>query len=296
MATTDGYFPPFPQDTAFPAYAQFSAPPPAGFATAPPAQPPLTSAYSSPGFGASPGFAASPYPPQSPYSTPGSSMYSPGSSYSLPDSPSSATTRSRARAEHFGERPRAWRPDFSMRGPGLAALLPSLPRRNSTAGIPSFTLNERIRYAALREPPVVYDLRHDLSRIQLRELKRPVTNYDLTRYVTEPPMAHMRLYHPRLPWYVDVNTPGQAGATMYDVFTVLARVLLSRVKDHDLYNAEVLNEDRARITQAWKERCQYDDRAMAQGVLKVDFLTRDCIFIGLAKGRDGMFEIKTRKV
>jgi hypothetical protein len=31
-------------------------------------------------------------------------------------------------------------------------------------------------------------------------------------------------------------------------------------------------------------------------VKKVDFLMRDCIFVGLSRGRDGTWEIKTRKV
>ncbi|KAI0054369.1 hypothetical protein BV25DRAFT_810434 [Artomyces pyxidatus] len=225
-----------------------------------------------------------PYPPQSPESL----LSSPTSSHS---------TGSRARARKFSERPRAWRPDFSMRGPGLVSLLPSLPRRNSTpAHMPNLVLNDRVRYNALRDPPVVHDLRHDPSRVQIRELKRPVTNYDLTRYITEPPCAYLKLYHPRLPWYIEINTPGQAGATLYDLFITFYTFLLSRVKDHDLYNFEVLNEDRQKITTAWRERCQYDSEAMSQGVKKVDFMRGDCVFIGLAKGRDGMFEIKTKKV
>ncbi|KAI0266257.1 hypothetical protein BC834DRAFT_986692 [Gloeopeniophorella convolvens] len=160
----------------------------------------------------------------------------------------------------------------------------------------SRTLDERIRFVTLREPPVLWDLRDDLSRVLFRELKRPVTGYDFTRFTTEPPTPYMKLYHTRLPWYIEVTTTNGVGVTFHDLFTHIQRVLSSRIKNSDFYNNEITQEDREKISRAWKERCQYNQGEMGQGVKKVDYLMRDCIFVGLTRGREGMWEIKTRKV
>jgi len=165
-----------------------------------------------------------------------------------------------------------------------------------TVDTTSRTLDDRIRFSALREPPILWDLRDDLSRVLFRELKRPVTGYDFTRFTTEPPTPYMKLYHVRLPWYIEVTTSNGIGVTFHDLFTHIQRVLSSRIKNSDFYNNEITQEEREKIGRAWKERCQYNQGAMSQGVKKVDYLMRDCVFIGLVRGRDGMWEIKTKKV
>lgn len=157
-------------------------------------------------------------------------------------------------------------------------------------------MDDRIRFSAFREPPVIWDLRDYLVRVLFRELKRPVTDYDFTRFTTEPPTPYMKLYHSRLPWYIEVTTMNGVGVTFHDLFTHIQRVLSSRIKNSDFYNNELTQEEREKISRAWKERCQYNQGAMSQGVKKVDYLMRDCVFIGLARGRDGMWEMKTRKV
>lgn len=43
-------------------------------------------------------------------------------------------------------------------------------------------------------------------------------------------------------------------------------------------------------------RCGRDPAARSGGVRKVDFLMRECIFLGLSKGREGMYEMRTRKI
>ena len=55
-------------------------------------------------------------------------------------------------------------------------------------------------------------------------------------------------------------------------------------------------QEREKISQARKELCQYNQGAISQCVKKVDYLKRRCVVIGLARGRGGMWEIKTRKV
>jgi len=165
-----------------------------------------------------------------------------------------------------------------------------------TVDTTSRTLDERIRFAALREPPVLWDLRDDFSRVLFRDLKRQITGYDLTRFTTEPPTPYMKLFHARLPWYIEIRTTNGVGVTFYDLFSQIQAVLTSRIKNSDFYNNEITQEERGKISRAWKERCQYNQGEMSQGVKKVDYLMRDCIFVGLARGRDGTWEVKTRKV
>jgi len=181
---------------------------------------------------------------------------------------------------------------------GVTSFLPSLTRGRSFPAVDttSRTLDDRIRFSALRDPPVVWDLREELSRVVFRELKRPVTGYDFTRFATEPPTPFMKLYHSRLPWYIEVTTPNGVGVTLYELFTHIQFFLTSRIKNSDFYNNELTQEEREKISRAWKERCQYNQGELSQGVRKVDYLMRDCIFVGLARGRDGMWEMKTRKV
>jgi len=122
-----------------------------------------------------------------------------------------------------------------------------------------------------------------------------VTVYDLARFVTEPPVQYMRLYHPRLPWYIDVTASDPVGATLQELFARIHKILSSPISASDFFNTDVTDQERGKITMAWRERCQYNKELMSQGVKRVDFLMKDCIFIGLAKGKEGMWEIKTRK-
>ncbi|KAN0136692.1 hypothetical protein V8E53_005462 [Lactarius tabidus] len=112
------------------------------------------------------------------------------------------------------------------------------------------TLDDRIRFSAPQEPPDPWDLRDDL-------LKRPVTGYGFQRFTTEPPTPCMKLYHSRLPWI---------GVTFRDLFTHIQRVLSLRIKNSDFYNNALTQEEHEKISRAWKERFQYNQGAMSQGV------------------------------
>ncbi|KAI0027236.1 hypothetical protein K488DRAFT_62149, partial [Vararia minispora EC-137] len=119
---------------------------------------------------------------------------------------------------------------------------------------------------------------------------------DLSSFATEPPVPLMRLYHPRLPWYIDVVASYPVGATLQDVFSALWRFLHARIQRSDFYNSAVTEEERAKIAGAFHARCGEDRAGVAQGVRRVDFLMRECMFLGLSKGRDGMWEMRTRKI
>ncbi|THH13995.1 hypothetical protein EW146_g6286 [Bondarzewia mesenterica] len=206
---------------------------------------------------------------------------------------------SRASMRH--DRPGNWRPDFRMPRSGFDAIFPILMRRQKSlsqkiAEYGPHTLNSFIRFGHFRDPPIVWDLRENTSRIQFRELRRPVTGYDLNQFATEPPLQFMRLYHTRLPWYIDVFPRDPVGITLQDLFTSMYGILLSRIKHSDLYNSDVTADAESKMLRAYAERCNGDEYVRNQGIMKVDFLMRDFIFLGLSKGKNGMWEMKTRKL
>jgi hypothetical protein len=105
----------------------------------------------------------------------------------------------------------------------------------------------------------------------------------------------MRLYHPRLPWYIDVVATDPVGVTLQNCFDKLYKFLHARIHNSDFYNNDVSEEEREKIANSFRMRCGSDEKEFRKGIRKVDFLMRDCIFLGLSKGREGMWEMRTRK-
>lgn len=140
------------------------------------------------------------------------------------------------------------------------------------------TLNPNIRLNLLRDFPVTYDLRLDISHVQFRDLKRPVSTHDLMQFATEPPLPFMRLSHPRIPWYIDVVPRDAVGVTLWDLFNTMHGYLFERIKRSDFWNTEMGEEDRDKITRSWRERVGRSREEMAQGVLKVRFVLRPSQF------------------
>ncbi|EIM89085.1 uncharacterized protein STEHIDRAFT_52681, partial [Stereum hirsutum FP-91666 SS1] len=121
----------------------------------------------------------------------------------------------------------------------------------------------------------------------------PVVAYDLAQFATEPPSKFMRLSHSRIPWYIDVYPQNAVGVTLIDLFSTMHGCLYQRIEEIDFENTEMGEEDRAKITASRRERVGGSKEEVEQGI---DFLRRDCIFLGL-KGTDkeGVYEMRTRK-
>jgi len=103
----------------------------------------------------------------------------------------------------------------------------------------------------------------------------------------------MRLYHPKLPWYIDVHQTHPNGVTVYDVLASIHRQLQTPIQPRHFYNEELTANDRAALARSFQERCQNDLRLVSKGVLQVDFLGHKYILEGLARGPKGMWELKT---
>lgn len=170
-----------------------------------------------------------------------------------------------------------------------------------------------IRYYSLPggTAPFTYDLRLPLNYIRFRSLNIAPTPNELSRFACEPPLPFMRFTHDRLPWYIDVfSQTNPAGVTFLDIFTTIYANLHSQIGREEYDANELDNRARAKIADAYQRRLSDMAAASSQngtvvgevemqavaarGVLRVDFLRRECILEGFSKGKNGLWELKIR--
>lgn len=147
------------------------------------------------------------------------------------------------------------------------------------------------------QSPVHLDLRGFPSPggVLFPTLDREHNAIDLAQLAFQPSATTMRLFHPRLPWYVDIVATHQNGIMISDVFEALSSQLQMPIRGMHFWNKELGDEGRRKITRAFEMRCRERPELMPQGVLRVDFLGESCVFQGLVRGAKGMCEIKTMK-
>ena len=141
-----------------------------------------------------------------------------------------------------------------------------------------------------------WDIQAGPSAVLFRDLERPPLAGEFTRFVCEPPARLMRIYHARMPWYVDVqalNNP--VGVTFSDLFHAIYTVMQIQIVDADFHNDELDEEEQKRITTAYRKRVGSDQAEALKGIRRVDFLMGRVIFEGLVKGKEGLWEMKTTK-
>lgn len=160
---------------------------------------------------------------------------------------------------------------------------------------PKVVLSPYLRYNG-QDPPVYWDIQTRPLTVLFRDLERPPRAGEFTRFVCEPPARLMRIYHARLPWYVDVRaTSNPVGVTFADLFNDIYEVMQMQIIDADFNNDEVDDEERRRITHAYRNRVGSDHAEAMKGIRRVDFLMGKVIFEGLMKGKEGLWEMKTTR-
>ncbi|KAF9072027.1 hypothetical protein BDP27DRAFT_1320936 [Rhodocollybia butyracea] len=167
-------------------------------------------------------------------------------------------------AEDRISRPRDWRADYSVKS-GLLNRWSSIRHRSDVVEmsdpvkrVPNLLL---FRVSSSR-PPLFVDLRFPLQTQLERNshpsspmpvfpvLNRPPTSIDFTQMACEPAAPHMRLYHPRIPWYIDVVSAsaqagrggvgvGVVGLTVWEVIEGVWRELQRPISARDFYNEEM---------------------------------------------------------
>jgi len=102
----------------------------------------------------------------------------------------------------------------------------------------------------------------------------------------------MRIYHPRLAWYIDIRANGAAYISLADFFQQLFAALSKPISKYDYYNNELDDEDRNVLTHIYLDRCRSQEEKK-EGVKRVDFLRGKIEWMGLVAGKNGMWRLKT---
>ncbi|KAF9052164.1 hypothetical protein BJ165DRAFT_1340180 [Panaeolus papilionaceus] len=102
----------------------------------------------------------------------------------------------------------------------------------------------------------------------------------------------MRLFHPKLPWYIDIVARHTNGITVVDLFEQMHRQLHTPILGRHFWNDELGQEERGEITRAFVRRCRGEVEKVRKGVVQLDFLGRKVVFEGLVRGPKGIWEMK----
>lgn len=147
------------------------------------------------------------------------------------------------------------------------------------------------------KPPMELDLRRNPKELKIFSLEHTLSPLDFTRFACEPPLPRMRLFHPRLPWYIDVHAQNPAGVMFLELFMAIWCCMFTLVREDDFYNSRMNPDAQEQIKRASEERCSTGtSEAHATGIRRVDYLMGHVIMQGLKKAGDGMWEIKTRRL
>ncbi|KAG6887153.1 hypothetical protein C0995_000961 [Termitomyces sp. Mi166 len=200
-------------------------------------------------------------------------------------------------SENLARRPKDWRPDYEAR----RSLIPRIPRTDVEEFKDSIhcTIHATLAYNSA-DPCVSYDLRYfpNPSVLTFPHLRRIYNRIDFAQLATNPPVNKMRLFHPLLPWYIDVEQHQENGATVQDVIMQVHMELQTKISARDYFNEEMGSARRERIARAFQRRKQgpEGEEESKKGVMRVDYLEDRVVFVGLVRVRDGLWEMKMKGV
>lgn len=142
------------------------------------------------------------------------------------------------------------------------------------------------------------DLRHEPEVIEIvfLNLPRESNQLDLFQFATSPPVDEMCLWHPRLPWYVRIQATHPNGVTLADLFVQMYDQLHEGITSNEYFNVFLTSEDREEVSNAFAQRTHGYPVLRHKGVMRIDFLGADIMFVGLSKSKDGMWKMKTKQL
>ncbi|KAG6918652.1 hypothetical protein DXG01_012771 [Tephrocybe rancida] len=205
---------------------------------------------------------------------------------------------------NLAPRPAYWRPDYK---PPRATKLRRLSFRSRPGfehqptyskfvpgGTSKYTLHPLIHYISSISHPLSHDLRSNPETTNFQHLNLPRYSNDLDLYqvATTPPVHELCLYHAKLPWTITIQATQSNGITIGDIFCQMYENLSRQITAQDFYNVVLSAADREELTASYVCRCAPRE----DGVLRMDFLGPDIMFLGLVKGKHGLLEIKTGPV
>lgn len=116
---------------------------------------------------------------------------------------------------------------------------------------------------------------------------------DMTHDAMHPRAETIRLYHPLLPWSIDVKQP--YGVTLAHLFITIYNNLMTPIRSEDFWNVVLTDYQRSLITEAFHSRCKSEEDRR-KGIRRIDFLGRQCVLTGIVPGFNGQWEMKTSAV
>ncbi len=150
----------------------------------------------------------------------------------------------------------------------------------------------------LENPPLAFDLRCSIMEghnILFQTLGRKYNEVDLAQLAVHPAAPVLRLFHSRLPWYIDIHPSHPNGVTVFDVLVQLSRQMQAPIHSRHYYNETLDSTDRAALAKYFKDRIRGRRGEREKGILQVDFLGEKSVLEGLVRSKQGMWELKTRR-
>jgi len=120
------------------------------------------------------------------------------------------------------------------------------------------------------------------------------SDLDIAQFATTPPARFLRLFHPKLPWYIDIKPLRPNGIIVGDVLLQLYAQLRQQILPQHYWNDVLSQQDRSEISNAYMRRTRESDEG--HGILWIDFLCDEVVFEGLIRTKGGLWEIKTRNI
>ncbi|KAG6867679.1 hypothetical protein C0993_012487 [Termitomyces sp. T159_Od127] len=170
--------------------------------------------------------------------------------------------------------------------------------RSEYGGSRTLILRNQRPTKSVKDPWIIYDLRFfpDEQTLSFPILRHIYNPSHLSLPATNPPVERMRLYHPLLPWYIDVRQSQPNGVTVEDVIMQVFWELQRQIISMHYYNKELDPDTRLRIAEAFERRTQGNDEERVKGIKRIDYLEDQVVFIGLVRTDEGLWEMKTRRL
>lgn len=215
-------------------------------------------------------------------------------------------------AFNLGSRPRDWRPDYKpVRGFCFSRILspfigqsgaPYLYMNTKSSPAPasakrSFSSIAPFFHYSPDHASVFWDLRTEPGPTTVHSTRlggRILDELDISQLATE--AQCIWIYHTDLPWYIIINAMRPNGITVGDVLSEIHSQLMEPIRQIHYWNSVLTSRDREVLGTAFEYRCKSDPSMVAKGICRVDFLSNAVYFVGLVKGKYGMWEMKTGAV